>query len=180
MISISYFQARPSTGGDEKNVILLQANSNANFVGIDSSNQRFFPNKFYILIDGTIEAYSNDKKVFETSVNYDSTLQDYKDVWVYDTSYDYVKIDHNGKFIVIEPQAPSICKVLKLENSSFTIETTSNSSILIVGENSSNLQNCVAGLKSANTSAYHYNCEGPGTQVISTNSTCHIIYIEPK
>ena len=163
MISVRYFKANTDPV-NHKNTVLLDTSSN---------RDRFFANTFYILTEGTMVGYFSGTKLFEVSADYDSTYQDYKDIWIHNLDFDSVFINDNGKFAAITPDVPSLCKVVKLENNSISIETKDNSSIIVFGEhsyNGSNTTNLSSVTRSTNS----------GIQSISTNATCHVVYIEPK
>ena len=101
-------------------------------------------------------------------------MQDYADVWNYDTEFSVIHMTKGSKLALVSSDVPSTVKALTLNSGSVNIESKDNSNIIVIGGNYK--------FNSGNTiDRYSYmHSINSGTQTISTESICHIIYVEPK
>jgi hypothetical protein len=140
----------------------------------NTDTQYFRTNTYYFLIEGTLDVYSDHVKAYTLSSNYDSAeFEDYKDVWIYDTEYT-LDLTNSSKLVAFTPEEPINVKVLKLENNTVTVNTNDNSTVLVCGSpHSFNGGNTIP----MQVMVYKTNL---GSQTVSTEGLCHVIYIEPK
>jgi len=139
----------------------------------NTTTQSFSTGTYYFLFEGHLNANAGPTTILNINSNYGPELEDYKDIWVYNTQVN-IDLSNGGKLLSLVPDQSSTIKAMTLTDNSVTINTVNNSTIIVCGKGHSFNGGNVSQMP---LMSYKTNS---GSQIISTNDRCHIVYMEPK